>query len=163
MTILSENAKYRFQSELSSRPGRSAVDLRFTSSTSQFPLEARLPLCHPDRSVAQWRDLQCAPRPSRILLGKTPTPKQNCRLDRGERLLRPPRVPAPYNLLFSGFLHGGLRHLRTRHLALLATTLIAVTAFAQAPENPPLWAYPSHFTAAPSSPAVKTEVEHLPR
>ena len=52
--------------------------------------------------------------------------------------------------------------MRTRHLALLATTLIAVTAFAQAPENPPLWAYPSHFSAAPSSPAAKAEVEHLP-
>jgi hypothetical protein len=24
------------------------------------------PLCHPDRSVAKWRDLRCAPRPSQI-------------------------------------------------------------------------------------------------
>jgi cytochrome c553 len=52
--------------------------------------------------------------------------------------------------------------LRTRHLALLATTLIAATAFAQAPDQLPLWAYPSHFSAAPSSPAVRAEVEHLP-
>ena len=52
--------------------------------------------------------------------------------------------------------------MRTRHLVPLATALIAATAFAQAPENPPLWAYPSHFSAAPSSSAVRAEVEHLP-
>ena len=32
--------------------------------------------CHPDRSVAQWRDLQCALRPSRISRIKTSTPNK---------------------------------------------------------------------------------------
>ena len=56
--------------------------------------------------------------------------------------------------------------LRTRHTALLALTLIAAASFAQAPATPqeklPLWAYPGHFSPAPSSPAVRAEVEHLP-
>ena len=40
------------------------------------------PLCHPDRSAAEWRDLQCAPRPSQIFRNKTLTLKQRCHPDR---------------------------------------------------------------------------------
>ena len=60
--------------------------------------------------------------------------------------------------------------LRTRHTALLALTLIAAASFAQAPvtspetsqEKLPLWAYPGHFSPAPSSAGTRAEVEHLP-
>ena len=55
--------------------------------------------------------------------------------------------------------------MRTRHTALLALTLIAAASFAQAPatsqEKLPLWAYPGHFSPAPSSAATRAEVEHL--
>ena len=55
--------------------------------------------------------------------------------------------------------------MRTQHPVLLALTLIAAASLAQAPavsqEKLPLWAYPGHFSSAPSSPAVRAEVEHL--
>lgn len=51
-------------------------------------------------------------------------------------------------------------------LALPAITLIATAAFAQTPQDKldklPIWAYPSHFSSAPSSAASRAEVEHLP-
>ncbi len=41
-------------------------------------------------------------------------------------------------------------------------TLIAAAALAQTPQqNLPIWAYPSHFSTASSSPAGRAEVEHL--
>jgi hypothetical protein len=42
------------------------------SAVSPQPLQPEPPLspCHPDRSVAKWRDLQCALRLSQILPGK---------------------------------------------------------------------------------------------
>jgi hypothetical protein len=40
--------------------------------------------CHPDRSAAKWRDLQCACRRSRILRLKPQPPKQKCHPDRSE-------------------------------------------------------------------------------
>jgi cytochrome c553 len=56
--------------------------------------------------------------------------------------------------------------LRTQHPALFALTLIAAASLAQSPavsqEKLPLWAYPGHFTSAPSSAAARAEVEHLP-
>jgi cytochrome c553 len=56
--------------------------------------------------------------------------------------------------------------LRTPHPALFALTLIAAASFAQPPataqETLPLWAYPGHFSPAPSAAAAGAEVEHLP-
>jgi hypothetical protein len=51
---------------------RSGGICSFSPSHSQLPLEQPLSPCHPDRSEAQWRDLQCALRLSPILPGKTP-------------------------------------------------------------------------------------------
>jgi hypothetical protein len=54
-------------------PGeRSGGICSFSPSHSQFPLESPLSPCHPDRSEAKWRDLQCALRLSPILPGKSP-------------------------------------------------------------------------------------------
>jgi hypothetical protein len=39
-------------------PARSEEDLLFLSTTNQSSLKALPCLCHPDRSVAKWRDLQ---------------------------------------------------------------------------------------------------------
>src|ERR1700733_13058151 len=53
--------------EVSSRPERSAVEgPAVLSSTNQSSLRAPPSPCHPDRSVAKWRDLQCAPRASQM-------------------------------------------------------------------------------------------------
>ena len=41
-------------------------DLLFLIRTIEFEWMHHPPLCHPDRSVAEWRDLQCARRRSRI-------------------------------------------------------------------------------------------------
>jgi len=43
---------------------------RSPPSTSKLQPEPPLSPCHPDRSVAQWRDLRCALRLSQILPGK---------------------------------------------------------------------------------------------
>jgi hypothetical protein len=56
--------------ELSSRP--KWRDLLFLPFHLQLQLESPLSPCHPDRSEAQWRDLQCALRLSQILLGRRP-------------------------------------------------------------------------------------------
>jgi hypothetical protein len=56
--------------ELSSRP--KWRDLLFLPFHLQLQLESPLSPCHPDRSEAQWRDLQCALRLSQILPGKGP-------------------------------------------------------------------------------------------
>ena len=37
-------------------------DLLFLIRTIEFEWMHHPPLCHPDRSVAEWRDLRCAPR-----------------------------------------------------------------------------------------------------
>jgi len=54
-------------------PDRSEVEgPRFSLSHSQLQPEPLLSPCHPDRSEAEWRDLQCALRPSQILPRKRP-------------------------------------------------------------------------------------------
>jgi hypothetical protein len=42
-------------------------DLRFLPIPQELRPESPLSPCHPDRSAAQWRDLQCALRLSQIL------------------------------------------------------------------------------------------------
>ena len=51
---------------------RSGGTCCFSPSHSQLHLKSPLSPCHPDRSEAQWRDLQCALRLSQILLGRRP-------------------------------------------------------------------------------------------
>src|ERR1700677_1171590 len=83
MTIHLGNYTERSQTKLSSRPERSEVEgsaLRPSDSPYspwgncshaivETPLSVPKQNCHPDRSVAKWRDLRCAPRPSQILRG----------------------------------------------------------------------------------------------
>jgi hypothetical protein len=53
-------------------PQRSGGICSFSPSHSQVQPKSPLSPCHPDRSEAKWRDLQCAPRLSQILPGKRP-------------------------------------------------------------------------------------------
>ena len=62
-------------SQQNCHPDRSIAqwrDLLFLPAHSQLQLEPPLFPCHPDRSEAKWRDLQCALRLSQILPSKSP-------------------------------------------------------------------------------------------
>jgi hypothetical protein len=99
-------------------PGeRSGETCCFSAAHSQLQLESPLSPCHPDRSEAQWSDLQCALRLSQIFprkrsgatnLHQTPTPNQisQCRV----ATLVCPTISTPQ--MNPGYFQPSLRDLR---------------------------------------------------
>jgi len=99
-------------------PGeRSGETCCFSAAHSQLQLESPLSPCHPDRSEAQWSDLQCVLRLSQIFprkrsgatnLHQTPTPNQisQCRV----ATLVCPTISTPQ--MNPGYFQPSLRDLR---------------------------------------------------
>src|ERR1700677_3947766 len=109
---------------VSSRPERSVVERSAVPSSSYSPQKRRPPLCHLDRSAAQWRDLRSPPaatlpeappsplssRPERSVVERSALPSSSysprkcnpplCHLDRSAAQWRDLRFIGPFLEMF---------------------------------------------------------------